>query len=249
MKKFLILQLRPDEIADTEFQAFLKCGGLVEQEVHRVRMEVNGIPDDIVLDNYCGVIVGGGPSNVSDDELKKCDIQKKFEKDLYVLLDEVVQRDFPFMGACYGVGILSQHQGVCVSKERYSEDVSAVTVKVTDDGKEDALLKDLPEEFRAFVGHKEACQGVPKSGVLLASSDTCPVQMYRIKNNIYATQFHPEMDTDEIINRINVYKYAGYFPPEDAQKLISAAKEENVTVPQEILRRFVKKYNIMSNKK
>ena len=242
MKKFLILQLRPDEIADTEFQAFLTCGGLAEQEVHRVRMEINGIPDDIVLDDYCGVIVGGGPSNVSDSEEKKSDEQKQFEDDLFMLLDEVVKKDFPFMGACYGVGILSRHQGACVSKEKYSEDVGAVTVVVNEEGKKDDLLKRLPTEFRAFVGHKEACQGVPESSVLLASSDTCPVQMYRVKNNIYATQFHPEMDTEEIINRINVYKYAGYFPPEDAQKLIDSANKENITVPQEILRRFVEKY-------
>lgn len=242
MKKFLILQLRPDEIADTEFAAFLEAGSLTVDEVHRVRMEVAGIPDHINLDDYSGVIVGGGPSNVSDCEAKKSVEQKKFEDDLYRLLDEIVQKDIPFLGACYGVGILSSHQGACVSKENYSEDVGAVTVKMTEEGKKDDLLKGLPEEFRAFVGHKEACQGVPKSAVLLASSDTCPVQMYRVKNNVYATQFHPEMDTKEIINRINVYKYAGYFPPEDAQKLIDNANKENITVPQEILRRFVKKY-------
>jgi len=242
MKKFLVLQLRPDKIADTEFQAFLKWGELKDEEVKRVRMEMAGIPDNVVLDDYCGVIVGGGPSNVSDSEEKKSDIQKKFEDDLYKLLDEVVEKDIPFLGACYGVGILSTHQGACVSKEKYGEDVGAVTVKVNKEGQKDDLLKGLPTEFRAFVGHKEACQGVPDGGVLLASSDTCPVQMYRIKNNIYATQFHPEMDTEEIINRINVYKYAGYFPPEDAQKLIDKAKEENVTVPQQILKRFVDKY-------
>ena len=242
MKKFLILQLRPDKIADTEFEAFLHFGKLTLEEVHRIRMEIAGIPEDINLDDYSGVIVGGGPSNVSDSEEKKSEEQKRFEDDLYKLLDEIVQKDIPFLGVCYGVGILSSHQGACVSKENYGEDVGAVTVKINEEGKKDDLLKDLPEEFRAFVGHKEACQGVPENGVLLVSSDTCPVQMYRIKNNIYATQFHPEMDTEEIINRINVYKYVGYFPPEDAQKLIDKANKENVTMPQEILRRFVEKY-------
>jgi GMP synthase (glutamine-hydrolysing) len=140
------------------------------------------------------------------------------------------------------VGILSSHQGACVSKEKYGEDVGAVTVKVNEEGKKDDLLKGLPEEFRAFVGHKEACQGVPESGVLLASSDTCPVQMYRVKNNVYATQFHPELDVEGIITRVKVYKNAGYFPPEDAQKIIDEAKEENVTVPEQILKRFVQKY-------
>lgn len=242
MKKILVLQLRPDEIADTEFSAFLKWGKIGSNDVHRIRMEINGIPDDVHAAEHAAVIVGGGPSNVSDDEEKKSDSQKKFEKDLGRILDEVVENDVPFLGACYGVGILSRHQGSIVSKEKYGEDVAAVTITVNEEGKKDALLTGLSEEFRAFVGHKEACQAVPESAVLLASSATCPVQMYRIKNNIYATQFHPEMDTTEIINRINVYKYAGYFPPEDAEKLIAAAKEEHVTVPQEIFKRFIDKY-------
>ena len=244
MKKFLVLQLRPDKIADTEFEAFLKFSQLTRDDVRRVRMEIDGIPDDVVLDDYTGVILGGGPSNVSDSDNKKSDIQKKFEVDLYRLLNKVVEKDFPFLGACYGVGILSTHQGACVSKEKYAEDVGAVTVKVNENGKKDKLLEGLPDEFRAFVGHKEACQGVPESAVLLASSNTCPVQIYRVKNNIYAMQFHPEMDTEEIINRINVYKYEGYFPPEDAQKLIDRANNENITIPQEILRKFVKKYGL-----
>jgi GMP synthase (glutamine-hydrolysing) len=243
MKRFLILQLRPeDEASDDEFRAFLQFGSLNENEVHRVRIEKMGVPEDINLDDYSGVIVGGGPSNVSDSEDKKTKEQKKFEADLYKLLDEIVEKDFPFLGACYGVGILSTHQGACVSKEKYGEGVGAVTVKVNEEGKKDDLLKELSEEFRAFVGHKEACQGVPESGMLLASSDTCPVQMYRVKNNVYVTQFHPELDVEGIITRINVYKDAGYFPVEDAGKVINEVKKESVTIPTKILEKFVQKY-------
>lgn len=242
MKKILVLQLRPDEIADTEFAAFLVAGELTEDDVHRIRMENGGIPEDIKLDDYAAVVVGGGPSNVSDDESKKESYQKKFEKDLMRLLDEVVEKDVPFLGACYGIGILSCHQGACVSKENYSEDIGAINVTISEEGQKDDLLKGLPSPFRALVGHKEACQAVPESGTLLASSDTCPVQMYRVKNNIYATQFHPEMDPKELINRINVYKYAGYFDPKDAGKLIAEAEEETITVPQQIFKRFVDKY-------
>ena len=48
--------------------------------------------------------------------------------------------------------------------------------------------------FDAFVGHKEACRVLPADAVLLASSPTCPVQMFRVRENLYATQFHPELD-------------------------------------------------------
>ena len=242
MKKILILQLRPDKIAETEYDKFLAAGEITDDDVHRIRMEESGIPEDVHAMEYAAVIVGGGPSNVSDDEEKKSDNQKKFENDLFRILDEVVKNDIPFIGACYGVGILSRYCGAIVSKEKYSEDISAVDIIVNEEGQKDELLVGLPISFRAMVGHKEACQAVPDGGVLLASSSTCPVQMYRIKNNIYATQFHPEMDAEELINRINVYKYAGYFEPSDAGKLIEAAEKEDIAIPQKIFKRFIDRY-------
>lgn len=78
--------------------------------------------------------------------------------------------------------------------------------------------------------------------MLLAQSDTCPVQMFRLRNNIYATQFHPEADAEGFIVRINVYKHHGYFPPETAEDLIAAVSKENTPVPRTILERFANRY-------
>jgi len=242
MKPFLILQLRPEDAAsDNEFEAFLEYGNLKESEVHRVRMEKGGVPQ-IDLNDYSGVIVGGGPFNISDNEEHKSDAQKRTEEGLLRLLDDVIEQDFPYLGACYGIGILVHHQKGYVSKEQYGEDVGGVDIFLTEDGVKDPLLIGLPKEFRAFVGHKEACQTLPEGGVLLASSKTCPVQMIRLKTNVYATQFHPELDSEGINVRINVYKNAGYFPPEDAERLCAKMLKEEITVPMEITKRFVKKY-------
>jgi len=242
MKPFLILQLRPEDAAsDNEFEAFLKFGGLAEHDAHRVRMEGGYIPP-VQLEKYSGVLVGGGPFNVSDGDEKKSEEQKRAEAALRALLGEIVEKDIPYLGACYGLGILSLHCGGVVSKEQHAEDVGGVTIALTEEGMKDPLLEGLPKEFRAFVGHKEACQGVPEGAVLLASSEGCPTQMIRVKNNIYATQFHPELDAEGINVRINVYKHAGYFPPEDAEKLREQMLKEDVNVPMKILKRFVEKY-------
>jgi len=241
MKPFLILQSRPEDAAsDNELESFLKFGGLESDQVYRVRMEQNGIPE-VNLGDYSGIILGGGPYNMTDPEEKRDENQKRALKDLFALLDEVIERDFPFLGACLGVGILTEHQQGKVSKE-FNEDVGGVTIKVNQVGESDTLLKDLPTEFRAFVGHKEGCEQLPDGAVLLASSDTCPVQMFRIKQNIYATQFHPELDVEGITLRINIYKHAGYFPPEDAEKLIETVSGEEISVPMMILKRFVDRY-------
>jgi GMP synthase (glutamine-hydrolysing) len=241
-KKFLILQARPDEVADFEFEAFLKYGGLKEEEVQRIRMEVAGIPGDINLDEYSAVIVGGGPFNVSDDEAKKSEEQVRLEKDLSKLLDEIIEKDIPYMGACYGFGALALKQNGEMSKEKYAEDVGALTIELTDEGKIDPLFEGLPEEFRVFAGHKEACDTLPDKAVLLGSSNTCPNHIFRMKKNVYATQFHPELDVLGIKKRIDVYKHHGYFAPEDAQRLKEMAEKESLSIPMEILHRFVEMY-------
>lgn len=242
MKKFLILQLRPeDEASDNELEAFLKFGKLEKDEVERIRMEKVGVPK-VNLDDYAGVIIGGGPSNVSDDPEKKSAAQKKFEDELEVLLEEIIRRDYPTLGACYGIGAVANHLGASVSKEKYGEEVGVTHLELTQEGKKDPLLEGLPEKFDAFCGHKEACQETPKGAVLLVTSKTCPVQMIRYGENVYATQFHPELDTDGLITRIKVYKHAGYFPPEDADALIEQAKQEDVHIPEKIMERFVERY-------
>jgi len=70
----------------------------------------------------------------------------------------------------------------------------------------------------------------------------CPVQMFRVGENVYATQFHPEGDADGFITRIQVYKHHGYFPPHEAEVLIDAVKGAQTPFAQEILKRFVDRY-------
>ena len=236
------MQIRPiDEASDDEYAAFLKYGRLQEHQAHRVRLEKGGLPD-INLTDYSGIILGGGPSNVSDPSDKKSQEQKRFESDLSKLLNQVFKDDFPFLGVCYGMGALAQYRGGKVSTERFSEAVGTVQVSLTEAGLEDKLLQGLPAEFIAYCGHKEACQNLPPGSVLLASSDLCPSQMVRFQSNIYATQFHVELDEKGIQLRIDVYKNHGYFKPEDAEKLIIEMSGTEVIHPERILERFVERY-------
>jgi GMP synthase (glutamine-hydrolysing) len=242
MKPFLILQLRPiDEVSDNEYESFLRYGGLEASETHRVRIEKESLVD-IDLKHFSGVILGGGPSNVSDDSAAKPDYQRRFEAELNLLYDQLFALDIPYMGSCYGLGSIVNYAGGLVSKEKYSEKVGLTTVRLSEHGQNDPLLQGLPDSFQAFVGHKEACQFVPEGGVLLASSSACPVQIVRFKRNIYATQFHSELDAEGISLRIHYYRDHGYFKPETAAALMEKAKDVKAEVPPQILRRFVDRY-------
>ena len=238
-KPILILQFRPeDEVSDSEFQAFLRYGEMGEKDVVRVRAEYK-MPD-VDLNDYSAVIVGGGPYNVS--EKKKEPTQFQVEEKLFDLMREIEQKDFPYLGNCYGFGATALACGGVVSKEKYGEEAGAVTIRLTEEGKKDKLLQDVVEEFRAFVGHKEACQVLPPAAINLASSETCPHHMFRIKNNVYAVQFHTELDFEGIVPRIDFYKYHGYFPPEEAENLKEKLSREKIAEPMKILKNFVNIY-------
>lgn len=243
MKPFLILQLRPEtKASDDEFRAILDKSGLSAADAVRIRLDQQALPKDFELENYAGVIVGGGPGCVSDPADKKTEIEARIEAAVMGLMPQITQRDFPFLGCCYGIGILGHHLGRVVSKDAYAEDVGTADCSLTDAGRDDPLLAGMPLRFDAFVGHKEAVQRLPQGCTHLVSSPTCRFQMIRFGQNVYATQFHPEADSDGFEVRINIYKHRGYFRPEDADRLIAMCRAADVHAPKAVLRNFVRRY-------
>ena len=243
MRPFLILQLRPEsEAADDEYAAFLQKGGLAAADTIRVRLEREAVPEGLDLGALSGVIVGGGPGCISDPPEEKSPDEARCEAACRALLPEIVARDVPFLGCCYGMGLLADHLGAEVSKARYGEPVGAAPARLTDAGAADPLLEGMPEAFDVLVGHKEAAQAVPPGAALLVRGEACPVQMIRTGRNVYATQFHPEADAAVFARRIEIYKHRGYFRPEDAQALTEAVAQADADLAPRILRNFVARY-------
>ncbi|GEL95497.1 glutamine amidotransferase [Cellulomonas composti] len=234
----LLASRAQDDAADAEYASFLTLCELAPHELVRVRMEAGPLPS-IDLDEISGVIVGGSPFDTSST--RKSSTQVRVEREVSALLDEVVARDTPFFGACYGVGTLGVHQGAVVDAT-YGEEIGAVRVRLTAQGRSDPLLAELPEEFDAFVGHKEACSVLPASATLLVSSDTCPVQMFRVRSNLYATQFHPELDAAAIAARVRVYDGYGYYDPGELDEVLARIAASDVWAPSRILSAFVRRF-------
>ncbi|MBK0329173.1 glutamine amidotransferase [Rhodobacteraceae bacterium F11138] len=243
MKPFLILQLRPEtDAADDEFAAILDKCGLHATRAHRVRLDCETLPDTMDVTDFAGVIVGGGPGCVSDPADEKSRMESRIETQIMALMPQITARDHPFMGCCYGLGILAHHLGGEVSKARFGEAVGPTDCHLTAAAMDDPLTSGLDPAFQAFVGHKEAVQALPPGCVHLVKSAPCPIQMIRHGRNVYATQFHPEADASDFERRIRIYRNHGYFAPERADELIQACHRANVTQPAEILRRFAARY-------
>ena len=238
MKPFLFLGIRAqDAAADDEYAAVLRCAGLEERDLRRVRLERDEL-GPLDLDDWAGIVVGGGPWNVSDPAQSKALEQLRGEARLADLARLVVDADFPFLGACYGVGTLGLLDGGVVDRS-HPEPIGPVEVRLTEAGQEDPLLGALPASFQAFVGHKEAVTLLPRGAVRLAESAACPVQAFRIGTRVWATQFHPELDVEGIVGRIRIYADFGYYAEGEGDALVATARAAVVTEPPRVLARFV----------
>jgi GMP synthase (glutamine-hydrolysing) len=245
VKPFLLLATRAeDAVADAEYRAFLRFGDLSPDQLVRVRLESASLAEllpGLDLREFSGVAVGGSPFTSSDPPASKSPVQVRVEAELEALIADVLKLDVPFLGACYGISTLGRYLGGAVDGT-YAEPVGAVPVTLTPEGAVDPLLAGVPETFLAFVGHKEALRDAPPGAVLLAGSAGCPVQMFRVGDHQYATQFHPELDVPGIIERIYAYRHAGCFHPDEVDALIARAKAADVVWPARILANFTARY-------
>lgn len=239
MKPFLLLSIRGERAAaENEYASFLRFTGLEPVDLPVVNLSHEELRS-VDLDAWSGILMGGGAWNASDDQMTKSDVQLDAEKKLSALLDDIVARDFPFLGACYGIGTVGLHQGGVVDRS-WPEPVGPLSVTLTPDGEADPVFAGLPSDFAAYGGHKEAMVCLPSHAVLLATSAACPVQAFRVGRNVYATQFHPELDLEGICTRIAVYKNAGYFDPSEAEAVMAASEAVDVEHPMTLLGNFVR---------
>jgi len=236
----LLLQSRPEnDVSDNEFEAICRVGGVAPERVVRLRMDRDEL-GEIDLDDYAAVIMGGGPANFAYPDEKKLPEQKRYEVWLINLMREIIKEDKPFLGLCLGVGAVAMAQGMKPSFD-YGEITDMVEVVVNDAGKHDPLLDGLGETFTALSGHKEGIGEVPAGCVELARSDKC-VHMIRAGQNVYATQFHPELDLPGFALRVEAYRDHGYFAPEEGDEILAQAAQWDFTKSAKVLQNFVKRY-------
>jgi GMP synthase (glutamine-hydrolysing) len=238
VRPFLLLSIRAEPAAAAdEHDAFSRFLGV--SDLPRRQLGVDDI--DLDLGEWAGILLGGGAFTFSDPPESKSPAQLKAEHDLVEILDRVVAADFPFLGACYGIGTLGTHQGGTVDRA-HPEPVGPLSVSLTDEGLADPLFADVPRDFDAYGGHKEALATLPPNATLLATSAACPVQAFRVGHHVYATQFHPELDLAGLHTRIDTYATYGYFDPGEADALRAAGTAVDVVHPMSILRNFAARY-------
>jgi len=149
-----------------------------------VRVDLGeAVPD---LRAYDAVIFAGGEYRPEQFE------EPFFQAEKERILD-ALDAGVPILGICLGNQLLAYWLGGEVKQGRW--EMGWLPVSVNDAGLVDPLLAGLGETFYAFLWHGDQVTRLPKEGVLLASSERCPIQAFRLKDRpVWGLQFNPQYD-------------------------------------------------------
>lgn len=143
---------------------------------------------DIVLANYCGVVMMGGPDSANDTTAK-------MQTALHVA-QQALSSELPYLGICLGEQVLVKAGGGRVVRSPVKEIGWNYEIHLTPEGQADHLFAGLPETIPVFQLHGEMAEPTDRM-MLLAKGDICPIQVVKVGKLAYGLQCHLEL-TDEL---------------------------------------------------
>lgn len=230
--KILLLQFRlAKEMREQELRGYIKFSKLKSEQIVPCYILENDFNAEN-LENFDAVIVGGtGDFGVYEVRDKYPHVYEQLKQIAY----KARELKMPVLNVC--MQFWAVLFGGEIKTDESRQEVGAFTIKLTKEAKNDSLFCDMPQEFKAQVGHKDYVSKLPENAVLLAYSDLCPAHAYKIGNKEYAMQFHPELDKQGYLERVNFYRSYAPSDPEEFDKLIKSAEESPESV--KLMERFV----------
>jgi len=233
--RILLIQVRPDEIADHEKRVVIENSGLAEENFVVYDALTEPIFKLEKLKQYDAVMIGGSPDSSLDDH--------DYMQFLIDVVWECKDENIPFLGLCYGfqIAVLAFNGEMMEDKE--NAETGTFMMTKTEAAKDDPVFGDLPQQFEAACGRKDRASYLPDGMVNLVSSERCPFHAAKFPNtSFYGVQFHPELwKREDNLVRINHYKEDYTMSEEDFQQRIKGFRDapESGRVIKNFIEKFV----------
>jgi GMP synthase (glutamine-hydrolysing) len=106
--------------------------------------------------------------------------------------DYLDQLDIPILGVCAGHQYMAKHFGGEAAPGQKGPEFGATEITVLE---ADDILRDVPPRTTVWSSHHDEVARVPPDFKVLASSDSCPVQVMRHRTRpLFGMSFHPEVE-------------------------------------------------------
>lgn len=181
MPKILVCQHVPFEILGT-FNPLLKRHGF------RIRYVNFGRHPEKkpTLDGYDGLVLLGGPMSVYQTE-EYPNLNTEID-----LIQKAIDMNIPVLGICLGSQLIARALGASVYPNETLE-IGWYDVSPTEQGMQDPIIGKFGGTQKIFQWHKDTFD-LPEGATCLATSKTCTNQAFKFNDNVYAFQFHLEVN-------------------------------------------------------
>jgi GMP synthase (glutamine-hydrolysing) len=230
--RVLLIQVRDHRGAEEhEQRCFLGCLGLERDRLDCVNVVSAEVPSTAATAAADLVILGGAGAHSAY-------VDYPFTASLVDLVRELVERDRPFFGSCFGHQFLGRAMGGTVVHDPANEEIGTFEVELTLEGRQDPLFHGLPASFPVHLGHHDRVDELPAEVLTLATTARCSRQVIRVAGKpVYGSQFHCEMTEQDMRERVMMYA-ADYMPGEDPLGELSR-RLRPTPVADQLLARFV----------
>lgn len=109
-------------------------------------------------------------------------------RDVETLLRDLVAKEKPYVGICFGHQLMAQALGATVKKADYGWGIGAKHYEVV--AKQPWM--DSSDEIVLAASHQDQVQSLPDGAQLLARADYCPIGGMTIGETAWTLQVHPE---------------------------------------------------------
>ncbi len=153
-----------------------------------------------VISRIEALIILGGPMNVHEED------KFPFLRTEDAFIKQAIKKEVPILGICLGAQLIAKACGGKVKQAEHSE-IGWHKVGLTEQGRQDALFRNINNELDAFQWHNDTFQ-LPGKATLLATSGLCKNQAFRLGKNAYGLQFHFEVTPEMVESWIKKYLHS-----------------------------------------
>ncbi len=169
--------------------------------------------------HYAGFIITGSHDDVTD--------HAPWVERLAGYVMYLMERGLPVLGICFGHQLLAYAGGGSVKDHPGGQELGTVTIRRTEGTKKDPLLRGLPRSFPAHVNHAQTVERLPEGAVVLAYNDFEKTHAFRLGEQAWGVQFHPEYTGDimraQIREQYDAVKKSG----RDPEKLLQEVSDKD----------------------